>query len=139
MNDYEKTVKVHDHAITNLKLSFDGKYFVSASEKGTLIKIFDIQNNTIIKEVRRGCDPTKITDIKFSDNNTTLLVSSVKGTIHLYNTDISNDNSIEKNKTTNLDNIWGVNSIKKFVPNKLKPSYFGSEWSFCQIYIPIGR
>ena len=134
--DDEKCFKMHDHSITNLKISNDGKYLVTSSEKGTLIKILDIENLKIIKEVRRGCDPTKITDLQFSDNNNILLVSSVKGTIHLYNTNISDDTFSQKNRHINLDKIWGVSTIKKLVPNNVKPSYFSSEWSFSQIYIP---
>ena len=134
-DDYNENFKMHSHPIAHIHLSYDGNYLVTASEKGTIIKILDITTLQIIKEFRRGCDPTKITDLKLSQDNSLLLVSSVKGTIHLYNTEIAQNNSLGKNKQINLDKIPLIPTLKQYIPNKIKPSYFGSEWSFSQVYI----
>ena len=86
----------------------------------------------MIHEVRRGIDPSKIVDLKLSKDNSVLLVSSVKGTIHLYNTGISKDFT-GKNK---LLKGWGVQTIGNIIPKIVRPGYMDSEWSFCQVYIP---
>ena len=131
-SDYCNNIKAHNHSIEHLHLSNDGKYFVSASEKGTLIRIFNIEKGEMVHEVRRGIDPSKIIDLKLSKDNSTLLVSSVKGTIHLYKTNI--DGKLEeKNKKFKG---YGVQTIASFIPNVVRPNYVDSEWSFCQIYIP---
>ena len=73
----------------------------------------------------------KIIDLKLSKDNSTLLVSSVKGTIHLYKTNID-EKLEEKNKKFKG---YGVQTIASFIPNVVRPNYVDSEWSFCQIYI----
>ena len=80
----------------------------------------------MVQEVRRGCDPVKILDLSLSNDNSVLLVSSAKGTLHLYNTAI-NENSEIKNKN------WDEYGMK-YIRNML-PDYFNSEWSFAQIYL----
>ena len=129
--DYCDTIKAHTHPIENLHLSNDGKYFVTASEKGTIIRIFSVENSNCIHEVRRGIDPSKIVDLKLSKDNSVLLVSSVKGTIHLYNTGISKTLT-EKNK---LFKGYGLKTVANLIPKIVRPGYVDSEWSFSQVYI----
>ena len=123
--DHLETITAHKNNIDNLQVSNDGKYLITASTKGTLVRIFSIEDGELVQEVRRGCDPIKITDLSLSNDNNVLLVSSGKGTLHLYHTHI-NDNS-EQNK--NWDD-YGM----KYIRNML-PDYFNSQWSFAQIYI----
>tara|TARA_Y100000991_G_C21959875_1_gene343913 strand:- start:268 stop:1335 length:1068 start_codon:yes stop_codon:yes gene_type:complete len=130
-SDYCNNIKAHNHKIEHLTLSNDGKYFASASEKGTLIRIFNIETAKQVHEVRRGIDPSKIVDIKLSDDNSTLLVSSIKGTIHLYKTNI--DSSLEE--TNKRLKGYGVGTLASLIPNIVRPNYIDSEWGFCQIYI----
>jgi WD40 repeat protein len=124
--DYFTQIKAHQHEIDNLSVSNDGKYLITASTKGTLIRIFDINSGELIQEVRRGCDPVKILDLSLSNDNSVLLVSSVKGTLHLYNTELNEECEI-KNK------LWDDYGMK-YIRNVL-PDYFSSQWSFSQIYL----
>ena len=130
-SDYCNNIKAHNHNIEHLHLSNDGKYFVSASEKGTLIRIFNVETGEQVHQVRRGIDPIKINDLKLSKDNSTLLVSSIKGTIHLYKTNID-EHLEEKNKKLKG---FGIGTITSFIPNLVKPNYIDSEWSFSQIYL----
>lgn len=123
--DYLNKIKAHKNNIDILRVSNDGKYLITASTKGTLIRIFNLEDASLVQEVRRGCDPVKILDLSLSNDNNVLLVSSKKGTIHLYHTCINEDGG--KNK--NWDN-YGM----KYIRNVL-PDYFNSEWSFAQIYL----
>tara|TARA_B110000208_G_scaffold188631_1_gene248658 strand:- start:588 stop:1640 length:1053 start_codon:yes stop_codon:yes gene_type:complete len=125
-SDYLKTIKAHKNMIENLYLSNNGKYIVSASERGTLIRIFDIETGEQLQELRRGYDPTKINNIRMSEDNAILLVSSIKGTIHLYNTNIT-ENCEEQNV------VWDSYGMSYF--KTILPKYFGSQWSFSQIYL----
>ena len=63
-----------------------------------MIRIFNIETKEKVIEFRRGVDPAKIVDLKLCNNNSILLVSSTKGTIHLYNTGI--DPELEANNTS---------------------------------------
>ena len=123
--DYLEAIEAHTNVIENVLLSDCGKYLVSASERGTLIRIFDIHTRVQIRELRRGCDPAKITNLALSSDNKVLLVSSDKGTIHLYHTNI---NTNEQN-----NHYWENYGIKYLKP--ILPDYFNSIWSFCQIYL----
>jgi len=125
-SDYLGKIKAHKNEIDILQVSNDGKYLITASTKGTLIRIFSIETQELVQEVRRGCDPVKILDLSLSNDNSVLLVSSAKGTLHLYNTAI-NENSEIKNKN------WDEYGMK-YIRNML-PDYFNSEWSFAQIYL----
>lgn len=49
-------IKCHDSGIAALKLSQDGSILVTASTKGTLLRIFNTANGNKICEVRRGAD-----------------------------------------------------------------------------------
>ena len=137
-SDFCQKIKAHNHPIENLYLSNDGNYFVTASDKGTLVRIYKINDTSdknesvMVHEVRRGIDKSKIIDLKLSTDNSILLVTSCKGTIHLYNTHI--DDSLElKNKKLKG---YGIGTLTSLIPNVVRPNYVDSEWSFCQIYIP---
>lgn len=129
--DYCKTIKAHSSRIEHLHLSKDGKYFVTASEKGTIFRIYSVADMSLLKELRRGMDATTINDIRLSDDNSILLASSIKGTIHLYNTGIS---SKLDEKNTKFE-AYGTGLIKSYLPSAIVPEYFNSEWSFSQVYL----
>lgn len=74
--DTEVKVRAHDSQIEFLRLSSDGRYLATASEKGTLIRVFDIeslddQKGGIkkVKEFRRGTSSKIIKDICFGFQN----------------------------------------------------------------------
>ena len=129
--DYCKTVKAHSSKIEHLHLSNDGKYFVTASEKGTVVRIYGVADMSLIKELRRGMDATTINDIRLCEDNSILLVSSVKGTVHLYNTGVSSKLEDANSKFE----AYGTGLIKSYLPAMVVPDYFNSEWSFSQIYL----
>ncbi len=116
----------HNSSIDNIYISSNGQFIVTASEKGTILRIFNSTDFEKIKEFRRGSEYATIRNISMNHNNTILLVSSDKGTIHLYNTEID-PNFIYKNKKFNN---FGINYIKFALPE-----YFNSEWSFTQFHL----
>lgn len=119
--DYLEEIEAHYSAIENLFVSNDGKYVITASETGTMIRIFNIDTKEKLVEFRRGVDPAKIVDIKLCNNNSILLVSSTKGTIHLYNTGI--DPELKANNTSY--DSYGMPLIKWALPQ-----YFSDSFSF---------
>lgn len=122
-SDEKHTINAHSSAIENLCISNDGKYCASASERGTIIRMFSLETRECINEFRRGSDPTTIINIRFNSINSILLVSSVKGTIHLYNT--QTDPSLQISNTS-YDN-YGMSYVKWALPQ-----YFHDKWSFTQ-------
>ena len=56
----------------------------TASDKGTLIRLFDTSTGEPIQELRRGSENADIFSIAFDDTNKFLAVSSDRKTIHLF-------------------------------------------------------
>ena len=79
-------VSAHLHPITCIKFSPDCKMIATASEQGTLIRVFDVINGALLCVFRRGNLRSQILAMCFSPCNKKLLVLSTKGTLHLFNT-----------------------------------------------------
>ena len=141
IKNYEKTsvfnVKAHENNIAFIALSYNGSLLATASEKGTLIRIFNTDNGDLLQEVRRGKDKADIKYICFEPNLRFIAASSNKGTIHIWSIDKATkginkinaeDNKIE-NKTSGL----------KVLPGFLGGKFFNSEWSFAKVRITNQR
>lgn len=131
-SDYLNIIQAHINQIEIFEFDSSGKYIVSASEKGTLLRIFSIESGELLKELRRGSDQVQIVDLKFSPNNKYLLCSSHRGTIHIFYTNLvtsvnDNDSDLEKK---NIGLGYGTYYFTEYLPN-----YFSSEWSFNKFYL----
>lgn len=81
-----KIIAAHDSPLAALALSPNGKLLATASERGTIIRVFSSADGTKLKEFRRGSDPAKIYCLAFSRGDTTewLAATSDKGTAHVF-------------------------------------------------------
>ena len=129
---HKNTLQAHDSLIRYVTFSDDGKYIATCSEKGTLVRIFDIASSKMLKELRRGTDQTTINWISFSPDNKYILCRSKKGTVHVFYTDY-NENRQNNNKTTYISNLLGryFGGAKKYLPQ-----YMNSEWGYHSIHFP---
>jgi WD40 repeat protein len=137
-NEQSSTIQAHNSNIENVVISNNGKYIATASEKGTIIRLFDVETKKLLNEFRRGTEYVNIIQLAFHPNLSLLLVESDKGTIHIFNTELDIDtNEYKPIKIDNMSNeIWqipnnrifenyGISYIKFLLPN-----YFHSKWSF---------
>lgn len=81
--------KVHENSITCLSLNNLGTIGASASEYGTIIRVFTTNSITILQELRRGSLSAQILSLNFSPSSHYLACCSTKKTIHIFN--IQND------------------------------------------------
>lgn len=137
-------IAAHATAISALAVSKDGSMVASASEKGTLIRIFDTVSGRLLNELRRGVDRADIYSIAFSPDATKLCVSSDKGTVHIFNLqakhggDDSNTmpNTNDQMVSSSSSSAAGGNRHSNFKFMKdLLPKYFSSEWSFAHFRV----
>jgi len=77
----------HESSLAALALSVDGMYLSTASEKGTVIRVFSTQdgNGQLVHELRRGVERAEITCLTFSLDKMWLGASSDRGTAHVFN------------------------------------------------------
>ncbi|KAF3433242.1 hypothetical protein FNV43_RR24344 [Rhamnella rubrinervis] len=150
-----KFINAHDSHIACFTLTMDGLLLATASNKGTLIRIFNTMDGTHLQEVRRGVDRAEIYSIVLSPNAQWLAASSDKGTVHIFSLrvrvvgeDAYPDSSAaqgqalaHQNSSTSLDALISPNiganpnSSFSFMRGVL-PKYFSSEWSFAQFHLP---
>jgi WD40 repeat protein len=67
-----------------MALNFTGNLLATASDKGTLIRIFSTEDGAPLQEVRRGSDKAEIYSITFDKHSNWIACSSDKGTIHIF-------------------------------------------------------
>ena len=144
-NNNDIIINAHEKNIAIIKLTFNGNLMASATEMGTIIRIFDTKNGNLIKELRRGKEKTLIKDICFDENDVLMAASSSRGTVHIWsisdnlNEDmkIIKDNKLElseKQENEQIKKIQNKRSILKGM-SKVFGDFFNSEWSFAQVRI----
>lgn len=153
------TLKAHKSPLNCIQLNQDGKLIGTCSLKGTLIRVYNIENGQLIREVRRGAESANVNCIFFDISQKYFVVASDRKTIHIFFliNIINNENQISNNPNSgnnSNDNIEGddlINNINNSDKNiidinnkksifegmsnffKVGKRYFGSEWSFSKI------
>ncbi|KAK7513388.1 putative phosphatidylinositol 3,5-bisphosphate-binding protein [Phyllosticta citriasiana] len=77
-------IPAHSSALRALSLSPDGTIIATASEQGTLIRLWSVGSCARLGEFRRGIDAATIFSIALSPSNAFLAVTSDKGTLHIF-------------------------------------------------------
>ena len=124
-NFITKEISAHKNEIIALVMNYDGSLIASASERGTIIKIFRTIDGYPIQELRRGTEPAEIYSLAFDLKSKYIACSSNKGTIHIFNI---NNNQSEDNEAKNQKSIFG--NIVSYLG--YQNEYLNSEWSFSQ-------
>lgn len=141
-------INAHDTLIACLALNIDGTLLATASEKGTVIRVFKVVDGTFALELRRGSEKADINCIAFDSSSKFISCSSDRKTIHIFSLTTIRKNmhnerqcnqkycesSIDKydeEEPKNQKSFLG--KITKFL--KLPKGYWDSEWSFAQFRI----
>ena len=129
--DSQKEIKINAHQsnLSCISLSQNGNLLATASEKGTLIRVYNTETKDLIKELRRGAERADIYSISFDKNCNFLAVSSDRKTIHIFSLKGNEENKEEEGK--NQTSVFG--KITSFFG--MKSEYFNSEWSCTQFRI----
>ena len=137
-------IPAHTSALRSMDLSRDGRYLATASETGTLIRVFSTSNCTKIAELRRGVDPAFIFSISISPDSSMLAVTSDKSTLHIFDLPRApSKNDLQRrsqsphlppsNDEEGNSNKWGFLSK---IP--LLPRVFSDTYSFASAHFEIG-
>lgn len=117
-------ISAHEASLSYITMNLKGTKLATASEKGTLIRVFDTLTGKKTHELRRGADKAIIYCINFNHDSSYLCVSSDKGTVHIF----SLTDAQQENKSSTFV------SAKEFLPK-----YFSSSWSFAKFTVPEAK
>ncbi|KAI6684918.1 hypothetical protein NL676_030831 [Syzygium grande] len=135
-----KFIMAHGSRIAAFALSQDGRLLATASSKGTLVRVFNTLDGSLLQEVRRGADRAEIYSLAFSSTAQWLAVSSDKGTVHVFSlkADLGTlNNDRLQNTSENHGSPSSMISSLSFMKGVL-PRYFSSEWSVAQFRLHEG-
>ncbi|KAL2269289.1 hypothetical protein VTJ83DRAFT_1473 [Remersonia thermophila] len=82
--DNVSIIPAHASALRAITLSRDGNLVATASETGTLIRIFSTATCAKLVELRRGIDTATIFSLAFNPSSTMLACTSDKATLHIF-------------------------------------------------------
>ena len=138
-------ITAHESDLARLALSGDGALVATASDKGTLLRVFDTHTGAQLRELRRGVDRAAVYSIAFDAEAKFLACSSDKGTVHIFSLGdgggarrVDGDPApraappappagAPANARSNLS------FLRRVIPG-LASSYLESEWSFAQVH-----
>ncbi len=76
--------RAHVTALAAITLSRDGKLCATASEKGTLVRVFATADGSLLQELRRGSGRSAIFSIGFDSKGNWLACASNQKTVHVF-------------------------------------------------------
>lgn len=131
LKNNEKSIQAHEGDICVLCLNYEGTKIASASDRGTVIRLFNTKDGTKLGEYRRGTDPANIYSLSFSLDSSLLGLTSDHGTCHIFRLiKPQEDQNTEKSGFMSYLNFGG---ISKKITNALN---YGQDYSWKQFDIP---
>ncbi|PHH67297.1 hypothetical protein CDD81_77 [Ophiocordyceps australis] len=125
--DNVSIVPAHSSPLKALQLSTNGELLASASETGTLIRIFATSSCARLAELRRGIDTATIFSLGFSPSGDMLACTSDKSTLHIFDVPNTRRQSLSwgQQSSENDTGKWGILGR---IP--LMPRLFSDVYSF---------
>ena len=77
-------IEAHATPLSHIALNGDGTLLATASEKGTIIRVFSVPDAQKLYQFRRGSMPARIYSMSFNTTSTLLCVSSASETVHVF-------------------------------------------------------
>ena len=147
-------IAAHESALSCIALNLDGSRLATASERGTLVRVWDGRSGQRLAGLRRGAESGGIQSISFNLDSSCLLVSSDHGTVHIFKLDTpapsaAGDDGANAVDPTPLVAASGTHAnadasnprsnfsfLGRLLPTMLTPAYIQSQWSFAQFRLP---
>ncbi|KAK5165113.1 autophagy protein [Saxophila tyrrhenica] len=77
-------IQAHQTPLSYIAINNDGTLMATASEKGTVVRIFSLPEGKKLYQFRRGSMPARIYCMSFNATSTLLCVSSATETVHVF-------------------------------------------------------
>ena len=131
-------ITAHESKIACLCVNRNGTLLATSSDKGTLVRIFDVKDGKLLIELRRGTTNAEINCIIFDEYNKHVACASGTGTVHIFSIVETMKNNYNENYYSDQNDTNETKNQKSFLSgfnflHKISSSYFGSEWSFAKL------
>lgn len=140
------SIEAHNSSVSCITLNFEGTLLATASDKGTIIRLFNPATGEAVKELRRGSDKAEIYSISIDVETKWLGCTSDKGTVHIFSLGKLDIKHLKKATEEEEDKQEAVEEKDKPKNNKhmfrfMKKfnKYFDSEWSFAKFRVTDSR
>lgn len=91
-------IQAHKSPLSCVSFNYEGTMIATASDKGTVIRVFSVPSGQKLFQFRRGTYAARIYSMAFSLDSTFLAVSSDSETVHVFKLD--EKDRIEENPTS---------------------------------------
>mmetsp|Transcript_49721 Transcript_49721/g.116911 ORF Transcript_49721/g.116911 Transcript_49721/m.116911 type:complete len:410 (-) Transcript_49721:163-1392(-) len=132
----ERTIikAAHDSPIAAIALDASCSLIATASEKGTIVRVHELQRDGLAQELRRGLDRAEIHSLTFSPSGEYLAASSDKGTVHIFAIQRpGGGTSAAFGYSAEAGTSNAKSSLQRL--SRVLPAYFSSEWSLAQFRV----
>ncbi|KAL4784935.1 autophagy-related protein 18 [Aspergillus varians] len=92
-------IEAHRSPLACITLNSDGTLIATASDKGTIIRVFSVPDGHKLYQFRRGSIPSRIFSMSFNTTSTLLCVSSSTETVHLFKLSLPSQQTQEGSPT----------------------------------------
>ena len=129
-------IPAHSGSLRAIQLSPSGDLLASASDTGTLIRVYSTGNCAKVAELRRGIDPATIFSLAFSPSGSLLACTSDKSTLHIFDVPQSRkNNGVRSSQILSSGNDgdagkWGILSKIPLMPRVFSDVYSFASTSF---------
>ncbi|KAF4966752.1 hypothetical protein FZEAL_10620 [Fusarium zealandicum] len=125
-------IPAHSSALKAIALSPDGELLASASEMGTLIRVYSTSNCARLAELRRGIDPATIFSLAFSPDGNMLACTSDKSTLHVFDVPHPRKPAMNRSQQLGASSDTGDSAGKWGILSRipLMPRVFSDVYSF---------
>lgn len=146
-------IKAHDSPLSAFNFSPNGTLLATASEKGTVIRVFCVKNGQRVHEFRRGVKRcVRIASLNFSGCSNFLCVSSNTETVHVFKIDLklveeverqnciteTNDGNGSSDSNSSVDTVSSGDSVELKSDGSSSSSMSSNRWTmgFITKYLP---
>jgi hypothetical protein len=155
-------IGAHESVIAAMASDYGGGLLATASDRGTIIRVYDTNNGSRLQELRRGADRAEIHSLVFSPGGDWLALASDKGTVHIF---AVHHGGCHASSIVNIGvpSLASGSMAPSMAPgsmapaslsggdtpenqksslsrvSRLLPAYFSSEWSLAQFRVPDFR
>lgn len=110
------TIQAHNNPLAAMAFNKDATLIATASDKGTVIRVFSVHDGKKVYEFRRGVKRcVAISSLAFSSDSTFLAASSNTETVHIF-------------KLEDVSDLHSVPNMKEYQSDQMKSTKSESSW-----------